>query len=41
MYFYKNGLLPDSFNDFLLNCDFILITLEVRIPSVCPIAGQV
>ena len=45
MYVCKNGLLPNSFNEmFLLNCDvhshLINITLEVRIPSVCPTAGQ-
>ena len=37
MYLYKNGLLPDSFNDmFLIHSDVhSYITLEVRIPSVC------
>ena len=41
MYLYKNGLLPDCFNDmFLFNWTYILITLQVRTPSVCPTAGQ-
>ena len=41
MHLYKNGLLPNSFNDmFCLTVTYIHTTLEVRIPSVCPTAGQ-
>ena len=44
MYLYKNVLLPNSFNDIfyltVTNTHIINITLEVRIPSVCPTAGQ-
>ena len=41
MYLYKNGLLPDSFNDMFLlhsdvhSCNTRSKNLEVRIPSVC------
>ena len=43
MYLNKNGLLPGSFNSmtcFCLTVTYIHITLEVRMPSICPTVGQ-